>query len=63
MAAPMKSHYRGHNDLYEGTIPARPLESDDQRNAAIVLTRISLRPGDNRDILVMLGLVPADVAQ
>lgn len=31
------------------------------KERAIVLTKIGLRPGNNNDILEMLGLIPAEV--
>lgn len=59
--SPQKSAYRGYKDQFDGTIPPVKV-TPASKDAAIVLTKISLRPGDNRDILEMLGLVPAGVA-
>jgi len=48
-------------DLFEGITDYRLVDKAaafDKKCAAVVFTKISLRPGDNTDVLEALGLIP-----
>lgn len=62
LAAPAKPRHRGYPDQFNGVIPSRAV-TPPSRDAAIVITRIGLRPGDNTDILEALGLIPTQASR